>query len=595
MKLHRPLLTAAGIIAACALSNPVHAINIDQTLMGGWTENSPNPSLTRRGIDLQYFKIGAELGNVIAVGFLYDTAGNQVWFTGNDPQVRPGDITLDFAISTITGGLPIGAEAGSPTANVIGTLSMEINDCNSATVTLDADSLGLNDTFEMSRGEAIGITVGPDRCAYQQPFNGCPAFATDAVGATGLPRSCAISGTITNDITLTNDTTWVLNGPVFIGEPSIANNTNTLTIEPGTRIVGSGFVAREALIVTRGAKIFAEGTPFAPIVFSSARPTTLPGNAAGAAQPGDWGGLVINGLAPANECPAGDCAGEGNSGDFGGDNPNDSSGVLRYVRIQFAGDSQTPNDQLNGLACQGCGAGTVIDYIQVHANLDDGIEFFGGTANAKHVVLTDIGDDSLDWTFGWQGNVQYLLIRQDQDPNAAIVDRGIEADNNGGDGGANDLEPRSQPGIANLTLLGNPNEIGILLREGTGANITNAVVVGSGTCIDIDDTSTFTAAGTPGNLTGTLTIQNSVVNCAENFDEEGSDGFSVSNWYTSQQGNEVGNPGLNGPFPPAGAAYLTGKTIDPSTFGDFFDKVDYSGAFQSEGGAWIHGWTEFLQ
>lgn len=594
MKLSRSLLAAAGFVA-CAAGVPAYAINIDQTLMGGWTEITPAPATTRRGINLQYFKIGPELGNVLAVGFLYDNDGNQVWFTGNDGQVRPGDTTLEFNISTIDGGRPIGSsDAGSPNATPVGTLTMEINDCNNATATIDSATLGTS-TFAVDRGESIGLTFGADECAYQQPFQGCPDFSVDAETATGIPRSCAITGTYTQDLTLTNDITWVLNGPVFIGDRDVSNNSNVLTIEPGTRVVGSGFVQREALIIARGAKIDAQGTEFAPIVFSSARPTTVPGDVASAAQPGDWGGLVINGLAPVNDCPAGDCPGEGNSGNFGGDNPNDSSGILRYVRIQFAGDSQTPENQLNGLACQGCGAGTVLDHIQVHANLDDGIEFFGGNANAKHVVLTDIGDDSLDWTFGWQGNVQYVVVRQDQDPNASVVDRGFEADNNGGEGGANDLEPRSQPRIANVTLLGNPNEIGILLREGTGANLTNLVVTGSGTCLDIDNDSTFNAAGTPDNLSGTLTMENAVVSCAENFDEEGEDGFAVSDWFNAQAGNEVTDPALDGIFPPANASYLRGKNIDPAVFGDFFDKVEFSGAFGSEGTAWTSGWTEFLE
>lgn len=592
MKSYRSLLAAAGLVTIGAISVPAHAINIDPTLMGGWTEITPSPNATRRGIDLQYFKIGPELGNVLAVGFLYDNEGNQVWFTGNDGAVRPGDTTLEFNLSMITGGRPIGSsQAGTPNATVIGTMSMEVLDCNHATVSIISDTLGSN-TFAVDRGESIGLTVGPERCAYQQPFEGCPNFSIDAETVTGLPRSCALTGTYTDDITLTNDITWVLNGPVFIGDRDSANNSNTLTIEPGTRIVGSGFVQREALIIARGAKINADGTAFAPIVFSSSRPTTVPGNPASAAAPGDWGGLVINGRAPVNDCPNGDCPGEGNSGDFGGDDPNDSSGILRYVRIQFAGDSQTPENQLNGIACQGCGAGTVIDYVQVHANLDDGVEFFGGTANAKHLVLTDIGDDSLDWTFGWRGNVQYVLIRQDQDPNSAVVDRGIEADNNEE---ANDLEPRSMPRIANMTLVGNPGQNAILLRRGTAANITNAIITGSERCIDIDNEATFVVAGPTSNLSGALTMENTVINCAENFVAEDGEGYSASDWFFAQDGNMAADPNLDGVFPPQNAAYLSGRSIDPAKFGDFFDKVEFSGAFPSEGNAWTHGWTEFVQ
>ena len=114
--------------------------------------------------------------------------------------------------------------------------------------------------------------------------------------------------------------------------------------------------------------------------------------------------------------------GEANSGLFGGADPGDNSGVLNYVVVKYAGSNVDPENQLNGIAFQG-GAGTRVDYIQVHNNLDDGIEMFGGTVNLKHVVLSGNADDSLDWTDGWIGNVQFLQIVQAATPVTTVSKR----------------------------------------------------------------------------------------------------------------------------------------------------------------------------
>jgi len=118
-------------------------------------------------------------------------------------------------------------------------------------------------------------------------------------------------------------------------------------------------------------------------------------------------------------------SGEGSSGLFGGNSETDNSGNLLYTRVSFAGNLINDEDELNGIAFQGVGNGTVVDFIQVHNNADDGVEFFGGTVNVKHVVLTGNGDDSMDWTDGWTGKAQYVLIDQADDAG----DRAIEGDN----------------------------------------------------------------------------------------------------------------------------------------------------------------------
>jgi len=194
---------------------------------------------------------------------------------------------------------------------------------------------------------------------------------------------------------------------------------------------------------------------------------------------------VINGYAPINDCPEGaaggsaDCTkeGEANSGLFGGDQPNDSSGTLRYVSVRYAGSNVDPENQLNGIAFQGVGDGTTVEYIQVHNNLDDGVEFFGGTVNAKYVALTGNSDDSLDWTDGWVGKLQYVYIEQTD-----AGDSGIEADNREGDELAT---PVSNPSIANMTMVIRDDLRAIRLRRGTGLYLFNTEVTSGDTCLRV--------------------------------------------------------------------------------------------------------------
>jgi hypothetical protein len=305
----------------------------------------------------------------------------------------------------------------------------------------------------------------------------------------------------------------VLTSALFIGErPDVGDpvpaNGPTLTIEPGTRIVGTK-AGRVAVVVSRGSKIIADGLPHAPIVFTGEN------YEATGALASDWGGLVINGAAPLNTCDTPPCeaVGEGDSGAYGGDDPDDNSGVLRYVRVQFAGDRITDEDELNGIALQGVGRGTVIDFVQIHRNADDGIEFFGGTVNARHIVMTDVQDDSFDWTQGWQGKVQYALIQQIQDSEVE-TDRGFELDNLEQD---HDATPRSGGVLANFTVVGKAGALGINPRRGSKGNFSNFIVTGFDKCLDIDDPATFTVAGAPGSLTGDLTFENTILNCNTNI------------------------------------------------------------------------------
>jgi hypothetical protein len=587
---------AIVLTSLAALSMNAKAFTIDDNVEGFWYQPNVTPD-PRRGWGFQYLPTGPEAGVLFVAGYVYDSDGNATWLVGQAP-VTDGQFEVDLSLQALAGGV-FGPGSGAPVASPAGSLNVVFNTCHTADFTFTGVP-GVQD-YSQEWTAFLDIVEANDEgsCVYQKEFESCPSWSTPAVG---VDRACVISGTVTEDITLTNDTLWLLNGGVFVGAKAnqgdpVPENGPTMYIEAGTRIQGLG-IETDVLVVSRGSRIVAEGQPHAPIVMTG--PYTATDENAGA---GNWGGLVINGAAPINEgidCqelnPASPCEalGEGDSGYYGGVDPNDSSGVLRYVRVQFAGQLFSSTNELNGIAFQGVGNGTVVDYVQVHSNADDGVEFFGGTVNVKHLVITAAQDDSIDWTQGYTGRIQYALVVQNQDE-TVDTDKGMEMDNNGG---AQDNLPRAQPRVANITIIGKAGETGMNARAGTGGNFSNMIVVGCQYGFDLDEASTFEAAGGPGARTGVLTMENTILDCNTNIradDEGGPDPWSVQEWFDEQPGNMEVDPMLvDGVFPPADAGYTTGYPLDPTVFDDFFEDVDYIGAFRSREQAWHYKWTEFL-
>ena len=459
-------------------------------------------------------------------------------------------------------------------------MDIEINDL--------AGELGIDLTGKSRIKFAVAYAINGQIQSYSKPikFNVAPVPSNTVCpdGAAPSPavilggnQICTLSGTYTEDLHLTKNFDYVISGAVRIGMDNTVNTV--LTIDPGVTTYGQS--GNDFLWIDRGAQIWANGTRDNPITMTSGNDLD-----ATATTRGQWGGLAINGNAPINGCTTAPCesAGEGNSGMFGGSDPEDNSGSLTYVRVKYAGFLINDLDELNGIAFQGVGSGTNVDYIQVHNNQDDGVEFFGGTVNAKHLYLTGNRDDSLDWTFGWTGKVQHVVIVQGEDTG----DQGHEMDNNGD---APDSLPRAQPTIANVTMIGNANtDVGMLIREGTGGNFYNYVMAGFGDgCIDIDTTETFAAAGTPNSLTGTLTMNNSVVDCETNFIEDTGEAFTVEAWFTAQDGNEELVTGMTDYI--NSSAVNAVPAFDASSLGSFFDSVDHVGAVPSAEADWTEGWT----
>jgi hypothetical protein len=390
-----------------------------------------------------------------------------------------------------------------------------------------------------------------------------------------------LRGRFTNDVVLTNDTYWVLRGTVFVHEPA------RLIIQPGTTIIGET-ATRGTLVIDRGAQIIADGTREQPIVFTSDQPV-------GQRNRGDWGGLIINGRAPLN-LPGGVGLGEGDTGIYGGDDPNDNSGILRFVRVEFAGIEFSPDNELNGIAFQGVGRGTIVDHIQVSFNKDDGIEMFGGSVDIKHAVLTGIGDDSVDWTFGWNGRMQFVIVQQRGDD----ADKGIEADNNGNN---NDLLPRSNPTIYNATFIGDPSTTfgaesveGLRLREGTAGTLRNIIVMGFKTVgVNVANPSTLQEV-----QSGALSLSHAIFfgNLTGNFGS-GASTLIAANASTI---NAV-DPRLIDPFnlpapnfrpAPDSPALSLAPAIPPND--GFFEVALFRGALDVDPEKdWTLGWTRYAQ
>ena len=285
-----------------------------------------------------------------------------------------------------------------------------------------------------------------------------------------------VTGEVTGSESWVSSNYYVLRGAVFVRDGA------TLNIAAGTRVIGeSGSVG--TLIIDRGGRLNAIGTATAPIVFTSDQPIGRRGR-------GDWGGIIINGRAPVN-FGSGEAAGEGDTGVYGGTNPNDNSGTLQYVRVEFSGVEFSPDNELNGIAFQAVGRGTEVHHVQAHMSRDDALEWFGGTVDGKYLVMSNAADDALDWTFGWSGRVQFAAITQRGDD----ADNGIEADNNEFN---NNVLPRSHPQIYNITICGDPdrNEGGespraANIRRGTAFTIRNFLVTGFKTVgFQISDTAT---------------------------------------------------------------------------------------------------------
>jgi len=399
-------------------------------------------------------------------------------------------------------------------------------------------------------------------------------------------KTVSLPAEITRNMKLKKKKVYILEGGTFVRSGA------TLSIKAGTKIVGK---PGSFLVIDKGARIVAEGTADQPIVFTSIQ-------APGSRARGDWGGIIFNGGAVVNCAPAvgGTCEGEGGTGPYGGADLNDDQGVLRYVRVEFGGFAISPDNELNCVAFQGTGDGLVVDYLQAHMGGDDGVEFFGGTTNVKHVVITGALDDCYDWTFGYSGYAQFVVAQQRAD-GPGVADRGIEADNNETNFEAS---PRSHPKLANFTLIGDPDATftgstqGAELRRGTAGELRNFVIQGfKQQAVRITDDSTYIQYQAASlDLQGFLLFNNKGTVNVDGKTMETLSAKGLSNLKIQVQVN----PQLADPLnktapnfqPAAGSPALNANNAAPTFLESFFDNAPYLGAFDGTNN-WMAGWTNF--
>jgi hypothetical protein len=300
-----------------------------------------------------------------------------------------------------------------------------------------------------------------------------------------VPAETTLTGTITSPITtLTADKVWTLKGYVYVADGA------ELKIQPGTTIV-SDIAEKGALIIERGGKINAEGTALKPIVFTSAKPV-------GERAPGDWGGIIVLGKATTNRTTEPTIEG-GVGRPYGGTDDLDNSGVLKYVRIEYAGIAAAPNSEINGLTLGAVGSGTTIEYVQtIYAN-DDAFEFFGGTVSPKYLYAYATADDDYDFDFGFRGTLTNIVSKRDpQFVDSGDAGNGIECDN---DGSGTLATPFTNPIIDGAVLIG-PNDASALsnhnlaarFRRSTHFIVRNSVFVGymkGGLSLESDETANW--------------------------------------------------------------------------------------------------------
>ena len=291
------------------------------------------------------------------------------------------------------------------------------------------------------------------------------------------------------DTLITKNTVWDCDTIYFLGGKVYVSNNAELTIQPGTVITGDT-TTKGTLIITRGSKIHAVGTPTCPIVFTSSRG---PGRKAR----GDWGGVIILGNAKIN--PAGGTAFiEGLNANplsqYGGTNDNDNSGELSFVRIEYPGVALSPNNEINGLTMGGVGRGTLIDYIQVSFANDDSFEWFGGTVNAKHLIAFRGLDDDFDTDFGYSGKVQFGIVVRDPVVADVSGSNGFESDN---DAQSSTNLPQTRAVFSNITVSAGGDTTASVnyrssayIRRNSHQYIYNSVMIGFPTGITIDGTTT---------------------------------------------------------------------------------------------------------
>ncbi len=447
--------------------------------------------------------------------------------------------------------------------------------------------------------------------------DGGTTVATSGGGTT--TENTILEGRISENRTLKVAYTYKLRGLVYVTNGAI------LTIEPGTKIVGEKG-KQGGLIITRSCKIIADGTVDKPIVFTSEETTP---------QRGDWSGLVLLGNAPTNSSfngvqGVGEIEGGVNNSDGLGlygtpstqaQNPADNSGILRYVRIEYAGYAFLPDKEINGLTFGGVGNSTIVDNVQVSYANDDSFEWFGGTVNCKHLISFRTLDDDFDTDNGFSGKIQFGISLRD----SAVADisnsEAFESDN---DANGSSLLPQTNAVFSNMTVMGPKATLsnvgnatyfkwGAQIRRNSTMSLFNSIIMGYPVGLYIDATK---GVPTDNNIPASLFVQNTIIaGCPSpilyslgtnaNVPTTPNTTATITTWFnTAAYGNSIltnnTEVGLTAPFnytspdfnPTAGAAAAAGASFTNPKVSTGFTAVTYKGAC-AIGDTWWKTWTKF--
>ncbi|HEX6309729.1 MAG TPA: fibronectin type III domain-containing protein [Longimicrobiales bacterium] len=529
----------------------------------------------------------------------------------DDPTAPPLDAPASVAASATTAGLVTVTFAAVASADsyVIERAtgapgpSLAYAQVGTSTMTSYPDATVQPETTYQYRVAAV---IG----SRQSPFSAAASVTTPPEG----PKVATISSDLTSSRTLYADTTYTISG--FVHVPAGV----TLTIQPGTTILGDHATLGSSLFILRGGRIMACGTADAPIVFTSSRP-------AGQRQPGDWGGLVLIGNATINR--GADTELEGSSPQTGGiivygggTNDADSSGELCYVRVEFAGYAISPDNELNAFTFAAVGSGTKLEYLQAMSGLDDHFEWFGGTADAKYLVSYESGDDHFDASEGYRGRVQFMIAYQSKvltpRTGAGSVSGDPQGIENDGCAGANcvngqDSQPYTLPLWANFTLIGTGAGFvdatsgghGMVIRRGAGGYYVNGVVARwPKSALSVRDAST-TARFNAGDMlvANVLGVENgSLLHAGQQpYDTLAHDVVSAAGAAASLFALLPTDPAGASQFDWMPAATAPQRTGGRSTFpaniasraGTFITPTPYRGAADPNGPKWWDGWTVY--
>tara|TARA_B100001939_G_scaffold348212_1_gene374141 strand:+ start:6466 stop:7644 length:1179 start_codon:yes stop_codon:yes gene_type:complete len=261
-----------------------------------------------------------------------------------------------------------------------------------------------------------------------------------------------ISGEINEDFTINSDQCWKIRGNTYV------NSGVILTIESGATITAESYSSPTYLSIRQGGKIIAQGTSDQPIRFTHEDLITE-----------SWSGIHINGFAQTNK-NNGYASGYENTGDYGGNNNEDNSGILKYIIIEYAGQELEPGKKSNGLQLNGVGSNTLVDYVQIYNCKNDGLKINGGSVDVNHLVVTHIDQDCVDLEYGWIGTGSYWYIEQIEEIGS---DEAIQIDNNET---FPEAIPRTNLNLSNITVNGFGEESAVRVRSGARVDIQNLLI-----------------------------------------------------------------------------------------------------------------------